>query len=333
MEPHELMGASCDQTNRREEGRLHGSIALKLKDASVQGNKYYAIPAHPPSGPESERKLIAYSLFGARPRYCEGAVANCDAAAEFLPGWSCRFYVDDSVPADILRRLRAKGAEVIMVDAETKASIHPLMWRFLAADDPQVARFLMRDADSLIGRREAAAVHAWLESDRWFHLMRDWLNHGELLLAGMWGGCTGVIPSLKTEMLDFLQHEVTARFRPNVDQHFLRQRLWPTVRQSVLAHDSQFSFPGNQAFPPVLDSAGYDIPYIGANLSHGIIRVSFDAPDGTPVEWSLVDQNGEVFCRYDVVIRDGCCRMHFPYFLQRKIDSGELRGRVVLKSA
>ncbi|MDR2212672.1 MAG: tetratricopeptide repeat protein, partial [Pseudomonadales bacterium] len=333
LDHHEFMSFICGKTNRREEGQLHGGIALRLKDASVQGNKYYAIPTHPPADPQSGRKVISYTLYGAQPRYCEVAIANCNAAAALLPDWSCRFYVDASVPADVLRRLRAKGAEVIMVDDTTKATIHPLMWRFLVADDPEVSRFLLRDADSLIGQRETAAVHAWLESDRWFHLMRDWPGHCELMLAGMWGGCTGVIPSMRAEIIDFLQHDGVGKSRLDIDQYFLRQRLWPTVRQSVLSHDSQFSFPGNQAFPPVRDAIIDDVAYIGTNLSPGTIRVTLDAPDGALAEWSLLNQDGEVFCRYDITIRGGGCVLYFPYFLKRKMDSGELRSRVELKSA
>jgi tetratricopeptide (TPR) repeat protein len=328
---HELMSHVCGYTDRHAEGQHHGGIALRMKDASVRGNACYAIPAHPPGKPDKGRKVISYSLYGALPRYCDGALRNCDAAAALLPDWRCRFYVDESVPAEVLRRLCAKGAELIGVDEATKASVHPLMWRFLAADDPEVSRFLLRDADSLIEPREAAAVHAWLESDRWFHLMRDWPGHCELLLAGMWGGCTGIIPSMRAEMVDFLQHEGAVGDHPNIDQYFLRQRVWPTVRQSVLAHDSQFNFPGNQAFPVVPGAPADASDYIGANLSAATVRALLNAPDGTEIEWSLLDQNGTVFCTYEGVIRDGAYVAYFPEFLRRKIRAGELKGRVTVK--
>ncbi|MDR2212790.1 MAG: tetratricopeptide repeat protein, partial [Pseudomonadales bacterium] len=182
---HQLAGEICLYLDRLDEARLHGGMCLKLNDESVKNNKYYPISSNPPGELAGGQKIIAFSLYGARPRYCETAIINCDAAAEFLPGWSCRFYVDASVPASVIRRLSAKGAQIVSVDAATQASVHPLMWRFLVADDPNVARFAVRDADALIGAREAAAVRAWLESGRWFHVMRDWHTHGELMLAGM----------------------------------------------------------------------------------------------------------------------------------------------------
>lgn len=64
-------------------------------------------------------------------------------------------------------------------------------------DDPTIKRFLIRDADSIVSHREKAAVDAWLKSDKWFHLMRDNYSHTELILAGMWGGCTGIFIILK----------------------------------------------------------------------------------------------------------------------------------------
>ena len=31
------------------------------------------------------------------------------------------------------------------------------------------------------------------ESPYYFHLIRDYFTHTELILAGLWGGCTGVL--------------------------------------------------------------------------------------------------------------------------------------------
>jgi len=36
-----------------------------------------------------------------------------------------------------------------------------------------------------------------------------------------------------------------------LDQCFLREEMWPTIRQSVLVHDSQFAFGNRRDFPGV----------------------------------------------------------------------------------
>jgi hypothetical protein len=118
--------------------------------------------------------------------------------------------------------------------------------------------------------RERAAVDDWLASDRHFHVMRDGLTHTEAMLAGMWGGVRGALPQLQNEMIEFCR---TAPLSRTADQQFLRERVWPTVRQSVLVHDSQFSLRESQPFPYDPDPAG---PRVGQAVSDPPIRW----PDG-----------------------------------------------------
>jgi hypothetical protein len=121
------------------------------------------------------------------------------------------------------------------------------MWRFLVIDDPSVSRFLVRDADSLFSEKESAAVSEWTGSGYWFHHMRDYFTHTELLLAGLWGGCRGVFSGIRELMADFvLHHQGASRF---TDQHFLREKLWPTIRDSILNHDEIFHFHGAVKYP------------------------------------------------------------------------------------
>ena len=76
--------------------------------------------------------------------------------------------------------------------------------------------------------------------------MRDGLTHTELMLAGMWGGVRSALPSMQAEIIDYCR---TAPLSRTADQAFLRERVWPTVRQSVIMHDSEYSLPGSFPFP------------------------------------------------------------------------------------
>jgi tetratricopeptide (TPR) repeat protein len=84
--------------------RQAGRRALVLKDAAAPF--HLGPPPAPPPRPGGTR-LIAFSLFGAHPRYCETAILNAEAALELLPGWTCRVYADATVP---LARVRGGGA-------------------------------------------------------------------------------------------------------------------------------------------------------------------------------------------------------------------------------
>ena len=177
----------------------HGCKALAMRATQFGADAapllHHARPAAP-SAATRERNAIAFSLFGDLPMYCETAVLNARRQAEVYPHWQCRFYVDDSVPAPVLARLSQHGARCIRVADEVRARWPGPMWRLLAHDEPELDRVLFRDADSVICEREAQAVDEWVCSEACFHLMRDAATHTELILAGLWGACTRVLPPL-----------------------------------------------------------------------------------------------------------------------------------------
>lgn len=325
----DLMADLCGRLDKQEEGRAYGNLALRLKDEQSAAGHAWPIPAATPPAftPDPSANIVAYSLFGNSPRYCESAILNCHAVAKLLPGWSARFYHDQSVPGAVLRRLREAGAQLLEVDAATQAQVPPLMWRFLVADAPEARRFLLRDADSVVGEREKACVDAWLASPFWFHLIRDWYTHSELLLAGLWGGCAGVFPAMRDEIAAFMAQG--ERSPTHYDQHFLRQRIWPTVRQSVLSHDSQFDFYNNTPIPFVEGARCDNAHHIGANLGFTLFEGNAPYPDGTLIRWTLHDQDGEAVCAYETAARRQVWRAHVPFSYAEKVQSGQWTVRTV----
>ena len=244
---HDGLAEALSRAGRDDEARGHGTLSLVFKDRAASGVARALAPvrAFEPGG----RNVIAFSLFGDGERYCRGAVANAVACPFVYPGWRCRFYVDGSVPEGVVRRLGTEGAEVVVVGGLPAAS-YGTFWRMMVADDPAVERYLVRDADSVLSVRERVAVDEWIESGRHFHVMRDQVLQSELVLAGMWGGVGGALPGLLEEVRGFVGDVSRARGR-TADQAFLRERLWPTMRQSVLVHDSQFAFGERRDFPRV----------------------------------------------------------------------------------
>jgi len=259
---HSSLANAFARVGRIEEARTAGNACLRLKDEAAYGAgkdlKVVEVPSFDPTKPE--RNLIAFSLYGAAPVYCDGAVRNAIAAKFLYPEWSCRFYIDESVPKRVISRLLQEGALVVRVGG-LPAGRFGTFWRFLVADDEAADRYLVRDCDACLNLRERASVDDWLASDRHFHVMRDGLTHTEAMLAGMWGGVRGALPQLQNEMIEFCR---TAPLSRTADQQFLRERVWPTVRQSVLVHDSQFSLRESQPFPSDPDPAG---PRVGQAVS------------------------------------------------------------------
>ena len=225
--------------------RLFGTMALRIKETKVLSGK---APKALAGGVDAsgKRKVIAFTLFGSRPRYLRGALLNILAAREHYPGWTCRFYVDESVDSTFREVVAEEGAEVVLDDGQAGDRRWRLSRRFLVNDDPEVGHFMVRDADSVIMEREAAAVAEWVDSGLPFHVMRDWFTHTDPMLAGLWGGIAGVFPDMAGTIRGFARR-VPAN--SNWDQHLLMSEVWPAIRDDVLVHDRFFDSHRARRFP------------------------------------------------------------------------------------
>ncbi|MDP8169715.1 hypothetical protein QJU96_00200 [Pasteurella skyensis] len=314
---------TCYQMKRFEEALHYAKRSIRLKEQEAQQSTHlYSLPTAVPTGlsKEKARNIISYSLFGDSPRYCECAVLNTQLAKQIYPEWTCRFYVDDTVPSMVIQRLKALDAQVFFVDND-KSKNNGLFWRFLVMSDPNVDCFIIRDADSLLSYKEKAAVDDWLQSGKWFHIMRDGIEHSELILAGMWGGYTGVFPHIQ-EMIQNRLESLQIRGR-TVDQVFLREMIYPTVAQSVLIHDSRNLDGKSKAFPEFPLSDIEKIPYFHIGMIDiGALHTSIYIKDkqAKRVRWYLKNEQDETICTYDLDVRSSeRVTIPLPYFYSLKI--------------
>jgi hypothetical protein len=225
--------------------KLFGTMALAEKDAAV-AERFGTPKLNLKAKPGRKSQVIAFTLFGSNPRYLRGALQNILAARDIYPGWICRFYVDDSVDETFLRVIEAEGAELDRDASGNRDVRHLLTRRFLVADDPRVGRFMVRDCDSVVSPREAAAVAEWTESGLPFHAMRDWWTHTDPMLAGLWGGVAGVFPEMKAHLDRFIGNKPLST---NWDQYFLRDQVWPAVRDRIMVHDRCYPAHRARRFP------------------------------------------------------------------------------------
>ncbi|SDT99294.1 tetratricopeptide repeat protein [Pseudomonas yamanorum] len=314
----------CGWLGLHEDTRRYGKQSLERSSLRHANTPYNALTTNPPAFQhgQPQRNIIAFTLFGESPRYSESAVANVLVAKELFPHWRCRIYLDDTVPISIRQRLHSAGAQIVDMSGAAQQGIHPLMWRFLVADDPNVDRYLIRDADSLLSEREQAAVEEWVVSDFWFHHMRDYFTHTELILAGLWGGCRGGLMTLKPLMQAWLaqQTDVT-RF---ADQMFLRELVWPTLSRSVLNHDDMFDFHNAVPFPshPPIRWRSESF-HVGSNASYQSIRGTSGKAHGERQGWRVVDEHGLEKCAYSAIVNDGQWNADLPFFMIEPIASGQ----------
>jgi hypothetical protein len=194
-------------------------------------------------------KVISFSLFGVNgppaPLYTAGAVANALICADLYSDFVCRFYVGDSVTAEVRRMLFGFPNVQIVPMVNRPEDWSALMWRFYSLLDAEVDVHLFRDVDSRPDERERAAVEEWLRSGLDFHVMRDHPEHCMPIMAGMWG-CTAVGARKIAPLLPAGGGK--SRF---TDQLWLRDAVYPGAAGSMLVHDDMRWLDGEdpQPFP------------------------------------------------------------------------------------
>src|SRR5262249_43983632 len=152
---------------------------------------------------------------------------NAELARHLYPGWVVRFYVDDTVPLDITRRLWELETEV--VEMPRNHGIIGKLWRLLIADERGFARWLVRDVESRLNYRERRAVDEWIASGAPFHVMRDHPNHQQAIPAFGCGGICGVVENMRGRIVAWPDKE-----HDRQDEMFLETVVWPQVKDAAL---------------------------------------------------------------------------------------------------
>jgi hypothetical protein len=179
------------------------------------------------------KKIISFCLWGNDPKYTIGALRNAELAKTIYPGWIARFYVGSSTSPAVTKQLLKAGAEIVVMLEE--GDWRGMFWRFYPAGESDVEVMLSRDTDSRLSLREKAAVDAWLATDSPFHIMRDHPAHKTEILGGMWGAKGGFL----TEMKQLIDQYQKGDFW-QVDQNFLREQIYPRVKNVAVVHDEFF---------------------------------------------------------------------------------------------
>jgi hypothetical protein len=178
------------------------------------------------------KKVIAFSLWGSNPKYTIGLIKNLDLAKIIYPDWVCRIYCGISVPQEIIKEINLKDNKELIIMNE-HGNWEGMFWRFYAAEDADV--MISRDTDSRLTYREKQAVDEWLKSDKLFHIMRDHPYHGTEILGGMWGVKAPILKNIKQLIQAYKKGDFY-----QVDQNFLREKIYPLVYNTSFVHDEFF---------------------------------------------------------------------------------------------
>lgn len=218
-----------------DEAIRFGQRAMERRDTEfcrAAGDVSFVEPEGPPIG----RSVISFALWGSKLIYCYGAMINLVLSRSSYPDWTCRYYVDASVPRKCVTYLRDNGAEVFNIEDEYPGAGQ--FQRFLVMNDRNVGRFLVRDCDARLSAAEAALVQEWIDSGYPFHVMRDHILHNALIMAGLWGGRTDCGIDITALIKRFFPQGPTTIY--GEDQNMLGSILWPLIRGHCLVHDRYY---------------------------------------------------------------------------------------------
>lgn len=221
------------------------------------------------------KKVIAFALWGNKQMYIYGAFRNIKLAAYYYPDYICRFYVDADMNKEVIGRLMDRGAEVIQVMGSERSC---RLWRLRVIADETVERFLIRDVDSRIGKREWQAVRLWEKSDKILHIMRDHVKHTAPIMGGMWGAKRKELVELTDfikkydDYVDRIDNGYTPSTRlghsPLGDQNFLKYKVYNKTKGEEMVHTSTSKKrPTDSAFPSKIEK-DRKLHFIGQVYDH-----------------------------------------------------------------
>jgi hypothetical protein len=184
------------------------------------------------------RKVISFSLFGNDPLYNIGIIRNSELKKIFFVDWEMWVYYDNTVPESTIETLKNNGVKLLLSNG---MSFERSMWRFQPASDKNIDYFISRDADSRISKRDEVSVNEWILSGKDFHIIRDHpVGHNWFMNAGMWGCKGGSVTDIFSLYKSYINnYNVYDKY---VDQHFLRNVIYPICQNSLFSHDEYFNY-------------------------------------------------------------------------------------------
>lgn len=223
--------------------------------------------------------VISFSLYGKNPIYTIGCIRNAELKKDLFPDWEMWVYYNDTVPKDILKELSSLGVNLINTNADD--GYINSAWRFLPIIDSNIEYFISRDCDSRINERDKISVDEWIKSGKPFNIIRDHpIGHYWVMNAGMWGAKSGAINNFKNLFYDYFKDNCYRFCDKMIDQHFLKDIVYPYTLGNCLVHDEYFKYEST-AKPIEHDRKTNDFAFIGESIDE------YDKPRGdqrTPIK-------------------------------------------------
>jgi hypothetical protein len=171
-------------------------------------------------------KIISFSLWGDSEFYNYGIVENAIVAQQYLPEFKIYVYYNNTVLSKTFNILKSmQNVCLIHIDNNIK-NAYNMLWRLKPCFHSKSVVFI-RDADSLINKRDIFVIRDFLGSDREICSIKDTGSHLKYAIIGGGVGCKNGI------LNKYLNYYNTILLETNIsrgaDQHFLIQIFYENI--------------------------------------------------------------------------------------------------------
>ena len=188
-------------------------------------------------------KVISFCIYGGLEKYCLGLIKNLNIVQKYLPEYHVWIYGGNNVPEEYIEKYKSFPNVKYIPTGLDGGQL--TCYRFFAIDDPEVKIMHCRDADSRITERDQYLIREFEKSKELCHIIREHFWHKDEISAGMWGLKRGLIPGKIQDIYNtWIQSNKHIRDQFNTDQKFLKQCIYPLVKDQVLIHSNIVGFQG-----------------------------------------------------------------------------------------
>lgn len=196
----------------------------------------------------TNQKVLTYTLFGTRQLYFDSIpkILQEAVASNLYHDWRIRIYHDALQTPDVpTKYMHYKNIDFCDVRNLPKygniSDVFGKFWRNMPLGDESVDVMCSRDLDSALLTREEHAVRAFLRSNKYMHIMRDFQTHDAGIMAGMW--CIKIWQQ-RTRARHYLENILNRgkNYKARTDQPVLDKVIFYNsfFSRDFLQHDSYF---------------------------------------------------------------------------------------------
>ena len=181
--------------------------------------------------------VFSFCIYGNNIKYLRGLEENLKIINEKLPEFYSYIYFSNDVQ-ELYYEIYSKYKNV-KIHKIDKNGPELMLYRILTLDiDDKVDVSFSRDIDSRINDRDIWTINEFLNSNKYFHIIRDHYYHKNTIMGGSFGMKRKEFFSISKELESWKESNKITKYDYGTDEQFLRERVYDMIKNDVLIHSN-----------------------------------------------------------------------------------------------